>query len=533
MASRCMCRRVFVGSTLLVFAVVCVAPLIALAWRAVRDSEGFSLDAYGEVLSEPRQWMLLANSLLISLGTAFASLFLGGGAALALQYCPRFLREVLAVLLCLPLLMPPYVFAVAWIDAMTRLGLLTPQFIAETVISHSFGIPSVIAIAALSYYPIVLLFTGVALRRFDRRMLESARLIADPLQAFFAVRLPLCAPWVFTGAGFVFLLALTGFSVPALFQVNVYPVEIFTELSAFQEVGRAVAHMLPLLLTGGIVVWAWRAWARPRQHWLLPPDMPVGRMPPGWRRAGLATAYCVVIIALALAAPLTVLVVRTGNVTQLRAAWENAQTEIRTSLAISGLAATLLTALGFAMAYVAHGSNRASRFFQLSVVPFLITGPLLGTGLIALWNHAGPPLIVFETLLVLVLACAAKYLYFAYQGEKIALEELHPRPLEAARVHDVSWVRRGTGVVAPLTAPALAAIWGLAFIFSLRELEASAMVAPPGITPLSIRIHSLMHYGPSAAVSALSLMMVGLLLAAGCGTVVVYVACRRFFHAYH
>jgi iron(III) transport system permease protein len=234
-----------------------------------------------------------------------------------------------------------------------------------------------------------------------------------------------------------------------------------------------------------------------------------------------------------LAAPLTFLAIRAGSVAQFQAAWDTARSEIRTSLVLSALAATLITVLGFAMAYIAKEGGRASWVFGLSAVPFLITGPLLGTGLIALWNHAGPALIVFETILVLVLACGAKYLYFAYEGERIALEELHPRPLEAAKVYDAGWVRRAIGVAAPLTAPALAAMWGLGFIFSLRELDAAVMVAPPGITPLSIRIHSLMHYGPGSAVASLCLVMVGLLLGAACGTVVLYFGCRRVFHAYH
>ncbi len=532
MMSRRISRRVFVGTTLVLFLVVCAGPLAALAWRALFEGGGLRFEAYRAVLSESRQWVLLGNSLAISLGTAFASLAVGGSAALALQYCPRFIRETLVVLLCIPVLLPPYVFAVAWVDAMIRVGLLSPQFLAETVTSHTFGIPSVIFISTFAYFPVVLVFTAIALRRFDRRMLEAARLIADPLQTFFGVRAPLCAPWVFTGAGFVFLLTLTGFSVPALFQVNVYPVEIFTELSAFHEVGSAVAHMLPLLIMGGVVLWAWGAWARPRQNWLVPPDRPVGRTSPGWKRASLATGYCLGLVAVSLVIPVAILAARAGTVAQLHAAWAGAQPEIRTSLAISGLAATLLTLLGFAMAYMAHERVRGTGLFRLSAVPFLITGPLLGTGLIALWNHAGPPLIVFETLLVLVLACTAKYLYFAYQGERIALEELHPRPLEAAAVYDVGWIRRGIGVAAPLSAPALAAIWGMGFVFSLRELEAAAMVAPPGITPLSIRIHSLMHYGPSAAVASLSLVMAGLLVAAGCGTVALYYTCRRVFHAY-
>ena len=203
---------------------------------------------------------LLANSLTVSLGTA-AVAARGGGARAFLQYCPR-CPGALGLLLCVPLLIPPYIFAVAWLDAMMRTGLLTPQFVAESVVSPSFGLPSVILISTLSYYPIVLIFTGVALRRFDRRMLESARLIADPLQTFFVVRFPLCAPWVFTGAGFVFLLTLRNTRYRPCFR-STYPVEIH-RTKRLHEVD-AAPSCSPL--AAGVLCGHGDA-ARPRQRWL-------------------------------------------------------------------------------------------------------------------------------------------------------------------------------------------------------------------------------------------------------------------------
>jgi preprotein translocase subunit SecD len=50
-------------------------------------------------------------------------------------------------------------------------------------------------------------------------------------------------------------------------------------------------------------------------------------------------------------------------------------------------------------------------------------------------------------------------------------------------------------------------------------VETTVLVAPPGWVPVSLRIFTLMHYGPAAAVSALALLQAlataGLLAAAG------------------
>jgi ABC-type Fe3+ transport system permease subunit len=504
--------------TLAVFAAVSVAPLAALGWRSLFEGSVWRFETWRAVFAEPRQATILANTLAVSLGTCLTSLLAGGGIALSLQYCPRILRAFFTFLLCVPVLIPPCVFSAAWLDALTRMGILAPQFTAEPGVPFPFRLLSVILVFTLSYYPFVFLCTVAALQRFDRRMLESARLIADPVQTFFVVRFPLCAPWVLTGVGLVFLLTLTEPAVPALFQVNTCSVEIFTELSAFHETGRAVAQALPLLAAGSAILWAWGRWVRPRQQWLASTPKPAGRVPVGWKRALLASGACLFLAALAVGVPLSLLAGRIESWAQLMLAWSDARREILTSLLQSATAATVLTALGFAMAWFANDSPRLGLLFRLSLIPFLLTGPLLGTGLRALWNHPGPTGFVSRSFLILVLANTAKYLYFAYLSERIALLALSRPRLPAARIHRA--------------APVHVAVWGIACLLSLQELGAVVMVASPDVMPLPVRVHSLMHLGPSAAVASLCLAMASLLFATGLCTAVFCFACGRVLHAY-
>ncbi len=511
-------RNFFRGLTLALFAAVCVAPLAALGWRSLFGGGAWRFETWRAVFMESRQVVILANSLAVSLGASVAALLLGGGIALSLQYCPRVLRALFAFLLCLPLLIPPCVFSAAWLDALMRLGILTPQFTAESGLPFPFRLLSVILIFTLSYYPIVFLFTLAALRRFDRRMLESARLIADPLQTFFMVRFPLCAPWMLAGTGLVFLLALTEHAVPTLFQVNTYSMEIFTELSAFNETGRAAALAFPQLIAGSVLLWAWGRWAPPRQQWLALRPKPAGRVPVGWKRAALASVACLGLAALALGAPLSLLAARLESWAQLQLAWSSARSEILTSLLQSITAATLLTGLGFAMAWFAQDSSRLELLFRLSLIPFLLTGPLLGTGLRALWSHPGPTGYVSRTFLILALANTAKYLYFAYLGERIAIQGLSRNPAKTVQIR--------------ATAPVHAAVWGIACVFSLRELGAALMIAPSEMMPLPVHIQSQMHLGPGGLVASLCLTMTSLLFAAGFCAAALCFLCGRIVHAY-
>jgi iron(III) transport system permease protein len=82
-------------------------------------------------------------------------------------------------------------------------------------------------------------------------------------------------------------------------------------------------------------------------------------------------------------------------------------------------------------------------------------------------------------------------------------------------------------VVLPLLAPTLVLWWSLLFILAWGELDASVLVAPPGWTPVSVRLFSLMHYGPSSMVAALSLVSTLFALGGAGGGFLAYRLLRR------
>ncbi|HEX6961911.1 MAG TPA: hypothetical protein VF175_08600, partial [Lacipirellula sp.] len=66
----------------------------------------------------------------------------------------------------------------------------------------------------------------------------------------------------------------------------------------------------------------------------------------------------------------------------------------------------------------------------------------------------------------------------------------------------------------PLRKAALAAGLGIALVLSIGELSATLLVVPPGVTPLSVRLFQLLHYGVDDRVAAL-VLSVFMLMALG------------------
>ena len=75
----------------------------------------FSLEAYRALLaSGTQQWVLMGHSLLLSVGVTFFATMVGVPLGVLLGKTDLPFRWAFTVLLAVPLLIPPYVIAVAW-----------------------------------------------------------------------------------------------------------------------------------------------------------------------------------------------------------------------------------------------------------------------------------------------------------------------------------------------------------------------------------------------------------------------------------
>ncbi|MBI4556041.1 MAG: iron ABC transporter permease [Candidatus Hydrogenedentes bacterium] len=515
--------RIFAGAVIVIVALLPVVYVFA----GIMGHEGKpNLGALQSVLSEPRQWILLGHSLCLAAGATIAATLLGTALGLAASNLRVPGHRYLLGAAAISFVVPQYILAMAWVDLLGSNGWLTQiaarLFGVGQLPFSMYSLPGAILVLIGAFYPVVMLTTWAAARGLDPRLDEAASLTAGPWRRLLRITLPLLLPSIFSGALFVFALVLVAFAVPDLLQVRVYPVEIYTRYVVFYEFGQAAAQALPLLLCGLAPLALWWWYVRPRMGRL--------RFVPGQRRhtitsrwariVGALLSWAVVLVFTGL--PLTAVFVHSLPLQTYLDTWKTAQTELANSLTVSVISATALVITGLATAYLARHSLALRSLVPTSVLPVLVSGPVVGIGLIALWNHADPRAVVYDGGAILILACAARFLFFSHHGLLAAFSDLSPKLEEAACVFGIPWYRQLTGIFVPACAPAIVAAWAIAFVFSFSEVETTVLVCPPGWTTLTVRLFSLMHYGPSRMVFALSMIIVTIIVGTGLVTVLIF-----------
>ena len=222
-----------IGVALVAFVVCCVLPVSYLLATTLGAP-----DAFGAVALDSRQQGLLLNTAILGVGTAVLATAMGAPLGIVLARVPLRRRAVVRLLAGAPVLLPPYVVALAWVN----LGW-------DRLSEWTYSLPAAIVILSLALYPLSMLATELAMRRIDGRLEEAGLIVAPPGRVLRRITLPLVAPSVIAAALIIFVLAVSEFGVPGLLRVRVYTTEVFTAFAALYDFSRAIALAVPLLGT--------------------------------------------------------------------------------------------------------------------------------------------------------------------------------------------------------------------------------------------------------------------------------------------
>jgi iron(III) transport system permease protein len=484
---------------------------------------------YTSTLGNARIWGLFRNSLLLAaLTTAFAGL---AGVTLGILFAKTELpmRTALAVVLRLPLLFPPYILAVGWYEVLGRGGLLARwagRGTGEATSRWLFAPPGVVLVLATAFLPVVLLLTMTYLNAVNPTLEQAGRLSSGWPAVLKRITIPLAAPGIVLSLVLVFLLTMGEFGAPAFLRVDVFPVASFTELTAFYNFGAATAAAMPLVAVALLGLTVEQRVLRGKTFqfgWGGQRDS--GRLALG--RARMPLCLLVTLTALMLVAvPLGALVWRGFGVAPLTEALNRAGASAARSIAYSGVSATLISALGFFLAYLIHRRAIACWRWVDAMTLFLFTlpGTVIGIGLIALWNRPSTNWI-YATPAILVTGFVAQYAALGTRTILAGFAQTSPGLEEAAEVAGAGWFRRVFGILAPLVGPSILVSWTVTFLFCLRDVSLPLLLAPPGHDTLTARTMTLMANGSAELVAALCLLSMSLTAI----PVIVYAGARRLW----
>jgi iron(III) transport system permease protein len=183
---------------------------------------------------------------------------------------------------------------------------------------------------------------------------------------------------------------------------------------------------------------------------------------------------------------------------------------MKNTFLLGAMSATCGTLLALVVAYLTgRAAVRGHRVLGfLATAPIAIPGIVLGVGLFLAYTR--PPLTLYGTLWILLIAFITIELPAAYQQLSSAFHAVHPELEEAGRMLGASRLRTLADITAPLLRSAVIATWCFVFVAVIRELSAAVILFTSETKVLSVLIFDLKESGDIGAIAVLSLTMVAI-----------------------
>jgi iron(III) transport system permease protein len=535
MAHRSAGEATLVAALLVLLAAAIVYPLLQVLSVAFLEGGTPTLRPLLAFFARPLFREAFVNTLLAGvLAVAIGSVIAVPLALLTVRY--RFPgRTVVTVLGVLPLLIPPFVGAVAFQQILGRSGAVNLLLLEPAGFTIPFmeGLTGVVLVQSLHYFPFILLNTAAALAGLDRSLEEAAQnLGSSGLRLFRRVLLPLALPGYTAGALLTFIRVIDDLGTPLMLN---YPTLLapqayvrVTTIGLTDVDGYVICVILVALSLGALAL-SKAALARGE----LAALGRGGEAPPvalGPRGALLAWLLVVVLLGPALLPHVGILLLsvsRVWSLTPLPSAYTLGHYEeilvrspqfIANTVRYAGLAALLDVALGAVIAWLLlRGRVRGRQWLDtISTVPLAIPGVVIAVGYLRAFGGLpvpglGEPLT--STWLILVIVYAVRRLPYAVRGAYAALQQLSPALEEAAQNLGANRPRTFRRITLPLMTRGLVAGGLLAFITSAVDLSSTILLVPRvELGPLSYGIYLYMQSavgrGPGAALGVVAIVLV-------------------------
>lgn len=520
---------------LLLFLVV--NPLLRLLVVSFQQPDGaFTLANYFVAYGRARYVEALLNSLILGVSAASLCLVFGVPLAWALSRTDMPAKGLIWVAILGTFIIPPYLGAVGWILlAGPNAGWLNQLVVELTGMEKGpfniYSMPGLIFVIACYSFPYVFVFTKSALDLVSSEMEDAANILgAGSLRTSLSITLPLVMPAILGAFILVFLEAIALFGSPALLALPGRFHVVTTQLWQFFEypprVGVAAAYAMPLLGITVLLFWLQRRITSRKGYAVLSGKGGERRLIPLGRWKWPMLGYCLGVCTLSFFMPMVVICQAA-----LAKAWgrgfsldnltldnlyftifENNLTRNATlnTFMYAGAASIIAIALALCVAYIVNrqlvGKHVGSLLSFLTMAPFVIPGIVLAIGFYAAYTN--PPLLLYGTAWILILAFATRFLPIAYVNCSSAIRSINPELEDAVRILGGTRFTAIRSVVMPLLKRSLAGAFILVFIPATRELSTAIFLYSINTQVLSVLLFDKSDEGNFEMLAAIGLILV-------------------------
>jgi len=473
---------------------------IAIVPISIMVFESFSLELFKEIFSSTKKLSLFQESLFLASVVTSLCLVFGVPLGLVFEKTNLPFKKTLLSIFTLPLLLPPYIIALAW-----------SNFFGEWF----FGFWGVVFVEFSIYLPISILASFILLKGVNSRLEDSARLFFGWGRVVRFVTIPLIAPSLFLIAMIIFLLSFANYSVANFLRFNTFVLDSFVEFSAFYNYDKSFAISLVLVLFIVILLWFERSYMATRNYISPFKNFTFENT----NLIDLKNYKIIVFVLLMLFSfilvivPILLLIYESGSLQNYIDAFMIAKMSILRSLIYAFFGATLISFFGFFIAYTIQKRVFKSAYLLdiVSITLFAIPSTILGIALVQFFNHEWSSFI-YTSPLIIIIGYIAKYSAISSRIFIANLKQIPASMQESAKVLGASWSDTIIYITAPLLKGGFLFSWFISFIFLLRDTDITMLLYSAGYDTLAIKIFTLMANSPSELISALCVIMLAIVL---------------------
>ena len=513
---------------------VSVAPMLRLAQAALFDDGGLAVERLAKLFSRPQTGAAIWNTVQISLASTLVSVLVGTIFAVIMVQTDLRGKSALVFAFVLPLMIPPQVTAMAWIQAFSPsspvLGLLGLSMEAGT--RHPlYSKAGIILLLGIYNAPLVYLAMQASLRRIPLDLAEAARAAgARPGRVLLTVILPLARGGMVAAASLAFVSAIGNFGIQAMLGIPARVPTLITQI--YQQINGLGPSALPNMAALSLVLTALTVAgvllpARDRSDTRVdlgsrPLMLPLGRS--GAVIAALLWTYLVVSLLLPLSAlvqtslvpayglPLTAETMTLKN--YVSALFQ--QVSLRDAF-VTSLWLTLVTVgflmlasvfLGYFLTWRREPLVRLLHFG--SEAAYTLPGITLGVAMILLFLRPLPGIgvSIYGTPWIILAAYVAGFFALALRPVLSGYAQIDRALEEAARVAGAGFLRRIRDVIWPLIAPTAIAAAVIVFMTAINEIQTSILLISSGTRTIGPMIIFLEEGGASTLAAAVGCLMI-------------------------
>lgn len=509
-------------------------PFLALLMLSIED---FDYRLW-EHLSATVLWPAARSTFYLMTGVGVVVTLVGVSTAWLVTACRFPGRGILSFALLLPLALPTYVSAFAYIEA---LGFTGP---VQSTIRDLFGYTSIreywfpdyrtlngaIFVISAVLYPYVYLTTRATFSMQTATAFDACRTLgAGPLQLFFKVALPMARPAIIVGVALALMETANDIGAVEFFGVRTLTTTIYDVW--LNRSSLATASQIACLFLSIIILLLWfERHARHAQRLYQSAGKTTGFKPFELRgvRASLAIATCSIPVILGFLLPVVVLA-ESAVVYAASDGFSTLFSSMRNSLLLAVSATIVTITIGCFYAFL--NNLAATPLFKLIVrlttLGYAVPGVVLAVGVLiplATFDNAldrlmrstfdiKTGLILSGSAFALIYAYCIRFLPMAFGACDSGLQRLSPNFGFAARTLGRSQIETLREIYLPLMRPALITGAILVFVDCMKELPATLLLRPFNYNTLATRIYDAasLEAFEEGALPALAIIAVGLL----------------------